>query len=301
MNPWDPAHGVDEALARALIGGQFPELADAELAPLGAGWDNTVWRAGDRVFRFPRREAAVGLIHVEARVLPRLAPRLPLPIPTPSHFGRPTDRFPFAFLGYPLLPGVTGDRLGLTTEQRSAVAPELGAFVRAVHDIAPQDAAALGAPRDDFRSDMAGAAARALKRSRLLEGAVALSALAELRAMLNAPPDDGSVAEHALLHGDLHARNLLFTDDGRLCAAIDWGDLCIGDPARDLGVVYTLLGPSARPAFWAAYGAVSAAMQRRARHTAATYAVHLVAYAADQADDALIAEAARALEHVLSY
>jgi aminoglycoside phosphotransferase (APT) family kinase protein len=40
--------------------------------------------------------------------------------------------------------------------------------------------------------------------------------------------------------GDLHAGNVL-VDTGTISAVIDWGDMCAGDPAVDLGSVWTVL------------------------------------------------------------
>jgi hypothetical protein len=58
VREWAAEVTVDEALARRLIGGQFPELELRSLSPLGQGWDMTVWLADGRwVFRFPRRAA----------------------------------------------------------------------------------------------------------------------------------------------------------------------------------------------------------------------------------------------------
>ena len=55
---------------------------------LAEGWDNTVWLVDESwVFRFPRRAAAVAGVEREIAVLPRLAPFLPLPIPSQSSSG----------------------------------------------------------------------------------------------------------------------------------------------------------------------------------------------------------------------
>jgi aminoglycoside phosphotransferase (APT) family kinase protein len=42
------------------------------------------------------------------------------------------------------------------------------------------------------------------------------------------------------LHGDLHPANVL-TENGKLCGIVDFGDLCAGDPAVDLGAGWILL------------------------------------------------------------
>src|SRR3954468_14362555 len=50
------------------------------------------------------------------------------------------------------------------------------------------------------------------------------------------------------LHGDLHPANLLVESD-RLCGVIDFGDLCVGDPAVDLVSGWMLFPPPARDVF----------------------------------------------------
>src|ERR1700689_4063454 len=96
---------VDEALARRLIGAQFPDFELRSIRLLGEGWDMTVWLVDDQwVFRFPRREVVIpGLIN-ELSYLPKLATLVPLPIPVPKHFGEPSPEYPWPFYGAPFLP-----------------------------------------------------------------------------------------------------------------------------------------------------------------------------------------------------
>ena len=96
MTPaWTAECVVSADLARSLIEGQFPTLAPARVQLLGAGWDNTAFRVNEGyVFRFPRRAFAVQFLEAETHLLPALAPRLPLRIPTPTFVGRPTDTYP---------------------------------------------------------------------------------------------------------------------------------------------------------------------------------------------------------------
>lgn len=107
MPEWDPEVEVDADAARALIGGQFPELRGASLRLLDAGWDNVVYLVDDRwAFRFPRRAIAIPGVEREMQTLSRLATHLPLPIPTPRWVGAPTDGYPWPWFGAPFLPGV---------------------------------------------------------------------------------------------------------------------------------------------------------------------------------------------------
>ena len=75
MREWAAEVTVDEALARRLIGAQFPELELASVRLLGQGWDMTVWLVDEQwVFRFPRREAVIP--RPPPRDLPTAAARL---------------------------------------------------------------------------------------------------------------------------------------------------------------------------------------------------------------------------------
>ena len=65
------------------------------------------------------------------------------------------------------------------------------------------------------------------------------------------------------LHGDLHPANML-TDDGRLSAVIDFGDITAGDPATDLAVAWTMFDEPSRREFRAAVAADDATWRRAA-------------------------------------
>jgi len=58
--------------------------------------------------------------------------------------------------------------------------------------------------------------------------------------------------EPVWLHGDLLEGNLLVRD-GRLAGVIDWASVCVGDPAFDYHIAWSLLAP-VRDAFRAACG-----------------------------------------------
>src|SRR5262249_29796045 len=72
----------------------------------------------------------------------------------------------------------------------------------------------------------------------------------------------------------------LLTRDGRLSAVLDFGELGIGDPARDLMITYTLLSAKTREAFRSALG-VDDATWARGRGWALTTGLNAyVSYAA---------------------
>jgi aminoglycoside phosphotransferase (APT) family kinase protein len=65
-------------------------------------------------------------------------------------------------------------------------------------------------------------------------------------------------------HGDLHFRHVLI-ENGRMSGVIDWIDLCRGEPALDLQLVWMALPAEARDVFYAEYGDVDDETLLRAR------------------------------------
>ena len=253
--PWAAKTVVSPKLAVALIGAQFSDLAPVRVAPLGVGWDNTAFLVNDvHVFRFPRREIAVPLLEAEARLLPAIAPRLPLAVPVPDRIGRPSARFSWPFLGYRFVPGRTADRAHLSETQREAAAEPLGRFLAALHGFPVDEALALGGVGDTIgRLDLAKKVPEALERLARLPAEVLGSAPDKVRSILEGSARIRAPAARVLAHGDLYVRHLLVDDAGGLCGVIDWGDLHIGNPAVDLSVAYGFLPPAARPRFLQAY------------------------------------------------
>ena len=94
-----------------------------------------------------------------------------------------------------------------------------------------------------------------------------------------------------VVHGDLHVRHLLVDDDGQAAGVIDFGDLCLADPAVDLSLAYGGFAGPARAALFAAYGPVSSEQEIRARVLAMFLCAALAEYAASQARPQLLREA----------
>jgi aminoglycoside phosphotransferase (APT) family kinase protein len=68
---------LDERDLRDLLEAQFPSHANLALSRANEGFDNVLWRLGERyLVRLPRRVEAVPLMENEIRWMPELAPRL---------------------------------------------------------------------------------------------------------------------------------------------------------------------------------------------------------------------------------
>ena len=298
---WHAEHGIEADHAARLIDAQFPALAPARVRALGEGWDNRVFEVNGRwAFRFPRRAVAVPFLATEARLLPGLALRLPLPIPVPRFEGVPGEGYPWPFLGYTLLPGTIAARAGLDDARRAALAVPLARFLRALHDVPTDDARACGVPDDEIaRLDADRRAALTHERLQTLVQRGVLASRAPVDALLAKPDAHVATARH-LIHGDLHAGQLLVDEGtGEIAGVIDWGDVHVGDPGTDLAVVHALLPVAAHAEFLATYGEVAPSRWAAARRRATWHGVALAAYGTDIGDAALVAEALGSLRRIL--
>lgn len=258
---------VDRGVVEGLLGEQQPDLAGLTLVEVDAGWDNAMFRLGDELaVRLPRRAVAAPLIAHEQTWLPRLAAQLTLPVPVPVREGLPGRGYPWR---WSVVPWLAGEAADLAAPAASA-APVLGAFLRALHMLAPP-----GAPANPYRG--VPLASRAMfVEDRLWQlartGHVDQAVIDVWRAALEAPIDGAPT----WIHGDLHPRNVL-VEQGAISGIIDWGDLTAGDCATDLAAIWMLFdAPAVRAAALAAYGPPSEATIRRARGWAVLFASFLL-------------------------
>lgn len=262
---------MTEALVRALLQEQHPDLAGLALTPVAEGWDNSMWRLGeDRAARLPRRALAARLVRHEQRWLPVLAPRLPVAVPVPVRAGVPGRGFPWDWTVVPWFAG--RHAIDLHPGQAAGLVTGLAELLGALHVPAPPDH-----PVNPFRG-VPLAARDGVVRDRLTTLAPEERGRADAvwRDALDAPVWAGPPV---WLHGDLHPGNLVVSDAGTLTAVVDFGDLTAGDPAVDLAVAWSLFGPQDRACFVEAVTAArprDAAVWRRARGWALSFAAALL-------------------------
>jgi aminoglycoside phosphotransferase (APT) family kinase protein len=205
---------TSEGDARARITQRFPDVRARTIRRMphvGWGGDSDAFLVDDRwIFRFPRYDETRAQLAMEERLLPRLAPVLPLAIPRFTHVARgPAGRPEFA--GYEVIHGEPGGR---------PPAAEIAAFIAALHAFPVDDAAACGvapALREPVREEILALLAAGERR-----WVAALEA--RLRSLDHEPH---------LAHGDLSTDHIL-CDGGRPTGVIDWSDASIFDPASDL-------------------------------------------------------------------
>jgi len=299
--PWHAELEVTPEVARRLVAAAAPELAGARVERLGNGWDNTAYLVDGRiVFRFPRREVAVGFLENELRALPILADQLPMRVPRPLHVGQGGREYPWTHASYELLPGEVAAERTLDRSELVANAEPLARLLAALHAESVEAWRERGLPGDliqrldpAHRVPLARAKLDSLVRSRALADASWLRDVVE-HGLRRAARSD------TLVHGDLDSRHLLCDEQGRVCGVIDWGDVHIGDRAVDLALVWTFLPPSARPLFFATYGEIDAETWSAARFRGVHNSLHVLEWSLDVGSVALEASARQWLEHLAS-
>jgi aminoglycoside phosphotransferase (APT) family kinase protein len=178
------------------------------VASIEDGYDFRVLVLDDTwVVRIPRRPACAAALAVEARLLPALAPALPVRVP----------EFVYAaeVAVYPLIDGAP-----LVDEEEN-----VREFLRALHAF---DVGDLPVPRPDW---LEAYAAQCDEFRRLIVPLLDGDERDRAEALF-ADVETLAGFEPVLTHSDLGPEHLLCRD-GALVGVIDWGDARVGDPAID--------------------------------------------------------------------
>jgi aminoglycoside phosphotransferase (APT) family kinase protein len=236
---------VDETLVRRLVTAQFPQWAQLPLRPVASsGWDNRIFHLGEHMLvRLPSAAEYSLQVEKEHQWLPRLAPLLPLPIPTPLAIGEPATEYPWRWSVYRWIEGDTAARERI--DDLSLFATSLAQFLIALQRIDSTDGPRPGPHNFCRGGSLSTYDAETRQAIAVLDGKInADSATAVWEAGLTTTWGHSPV----WIHGDVSAGNLL-THAGRLSAVIDFGMLGVGDPACDLTIAWTLFGGKSREAF----------------------------------------------------
>lgn len=265
-----------EAAVRAAVAGELgPHV---RLDVLGSGLDCWAVRADDDVvLRIPQHDDGAASVDRQWAIVAALAERLPVAVPVPL-FTAANPLGPGAIGAARFVAGEVVDehdwhRRGLLDD---ANAETIASVIDAIASFPVDEAAELGVPVDDERSDLAaeldalrGHAGRHLAPDEVTD----LLTRWELHLA-----DDGNFAnEPALVHADLSLDHLLIAH-GRIVGLIDFGDVNITDPDLELAYLWAEAGP----------GFVARVQQARGRTVDARLAAKLdFAQLRDEAGDIL--------------
>jgi aminoglycoside phosphotransferase (APT) family kinase protein len=296
MTDWKPKLPVTRSLVERILADQYPELELAQLTHIAAGWSHDVWRCNDTLLRFPHQQYASASA-TTLTALEQLSKLLPIQIPVVARVGQPTPTYPASFAAYRWIPGEMPHTLPLTDRDRSAIATPLAEVLRALHSVPTEAAKEWGVPITDKAGELALRAIRAQERATQL-ASTPYAQLASMSATaLTSPPVDCPASDYRLVHGDLHAGQVLLGPALQLVGILDWDDVRIGDPAYDLMMVYSFLPATTANKFWQTYGEFPGKV--RAKHLALSYGLAFLAQAVSEGDVPMASEAAWGLKNAL--
>lgn len=243
--PFPARDAIDAALVGALLREQMPAWAELPVVAIALpGNDHRTFRVGNGLIaRLPADLDYVPQVTKEQAILPRLAPTLPLPIPTVAGVGRASAQFPAPWSVYGWIDGERPDAERVRDDV--PLAEDLGLFLRALQRI---DIAGGPAPgqHSAFRGDPVSQWDEQVRRRLALLDPSARDRAAglwrdALAAEFSGPP--------VWVHGDVAIANLLVDDRHVLSSVIDFGCAAIGDPACDTVMHWTQFRGAARRAF----------------------------------------------------
>lgn len=238
--------GWEGSVREALAGSPRPESAAGSLRLLGAGMDSVAllleWGGGEYVLRLPQDPHGAEGIAREARLLPELADRLPVPIPR-FLFTAPNPLGPGEFCVYPAVPGESlseehWHERGLP--DRPEIHRRVAESLEGVHAFPVDRARELGIRtwdlRGEFGDDLKTVRAEVIPLLSRSDAALLLSAWEHYL------DDDANFAYRpTLIHADVSLDHLLVTGS-EITGLIDFGDVAIGDPDYDLCYLYPEAG-----------------------------------------------------------
>ena len=241
----EPKLDVPLMQVQRLVASQFPQYADLPVRPVEPdGWDNCTFRLGEAMaVRLPTASCYADQIAKEQAWLPGLAPQLPFPVPEPVAMGQPGEGYPFPWSINRWIDGENASRDSVT--DLNDFARDLAGFLKALHRADTE-----GAPVSGFHCFYRGGDLRVYDRE-TRDSIRTLGSAVDARACLRvweAALSSCWASDPVWVHGDFAIGNVL-VKDGRLCAVIDFGGCCIGDPACDLVICWTFLEGESRQLF----------------------------------------------------
>lgn len=230
-------------VVRDVVRRHLPEVAVETVEALGTGLDNAAYQVnGALVVRFstePDSVVRAGVLAREAELLELVSRVSPLPIPVPR-FVDPDA----GCLGYHTLPGTPLLELAppVVAPHAERLAGVLGEFLSALHELAPDELAALvdqdDPPPREWLDDAAAHHARVADE-------IPPRRRPAVRRFLAAEPPGGRY-QPVFSHNDLGIEHVLVDPETwRVTGVIDWTDAAIADPAVDFGKLFRDLGPVA--------------------------------------------------------
>ena len=236
---------IDSLFIQNLLSKQFPQWSKLPIVSVEPqGWDNRVFRLGkNMLIRVPSAACYASQVIKEQKWLAVIAPKLTIEIPEPIAMGKPDFGYPWNWSIYKWIKGETAAMSKLANS--CEFARDLAQFLMALHKIDAKDGPLPG--KDNFyRGGSLEVYDEETKKAIFaLKGKIDEHSAAQI---WDAGVKTSWSAKPLWVHGDISSGNLL-VKESKLHAVIDFGMLCIGDPACDLSITWTYLEGKAREVF----------------------------------------------------
>jgi aminoglycoside phosphotransferase (APT) family kinase protein len=249
---------ISESLVKALIADQFPQWSDLTVHSVPqAGWDNRTFRLGHSMCaRLPSAPDYEVQVYREQRWLPYLRARLTVEVPEPLAQGRPGRGYPLSWSVYRWIEGETAAVSPLANTAQFA--EDLARFLNSLREVP-----AAGGPEPGQGNFHRGGTLEVYDE----QFRKAIAALgdqvngAAVLAIWEAAVASTWCEPPVWVHGDIALGNLLVRRN-RLAAVLDFGQVCVGDPACDLAIAWTFFRAQDRHVFRFRQALDSATWQR---------------------------------------
>lgn len=287
---WNPTIQIDIKLASALIHSQFG-LDIFNIITFGEGWDNIAYLVNHHlVFRFPRREIAVSCMENEILILPYLLKQISFPFSCPAYIGQPSERYPYVFTGYPIIPGKMLADFNPQKINNIYTARVLAQWLRELHSIPVLDEHRTALQGEQsWRLDITNRISRCTESLNQYSIYYEKSGfnLIELQDIVYGLErfEFDHINKISYLHGDLYYKHIIADDNLKLTGLIDWGDVHIGSPGIDLSAAIILFEVDVLNAFWEVYQNIDETILRIAAFRAFCHQIALLPYVYEQKDE----------------
>jgi aminoglycoside phosphotransferase (APT) family kinase protein len=236
---------IDASLVQQLVAGQFPKWADLPVKPVEiGGHDNRTFHLGcEMSVRMPSAKQYAAHVRLEHEWLPKIGPRLSLPVPIPLGKGVPGLGYPWPWTVNEWIQGENASIERIS--DLSEFAKDLANFLNTLQSIDTTAAPEPGQHNFFRGGELSVYDSETRECIEALQDVIDVSAATSIwESALEVKWDQPPV----WIHGDVAEGNLL-VDSGRLCAVIDFGQLTAGDPSCDVTIAWTFFSGPSRKAF----------------------------------------------------
>lgn len=223
-----------ERVKRLVLRYSVPGADPDDIAIVGGGWDNDVWRAGDLYLRFPRRHEVVARDRREMNFLNQLQPSFPFDVPRETTERPADDLFPYPWFTFLPVEGIRWDRADYDAGELELLSRDIAEALTALHGFEIRHARKLGF--EDNRETpaiwMDGLRTQRRTLQRVLPRSTMKRWLPFLAGDFVVPGCPDAVR---VIHNDMGGAHVRVDQTSkRLVGLIDFGDVTIGDPCIDL-------------------------------------------------------------------